>query len=108
MPNTPACSRPVLTSSSVNGLTIAVINFMSSSLLGERAGGGTHSSEIVCAFRVLALVPARCLALVVGAQSDGELAGQSDDRRDGQRVAEDGGGAHGLLHTQVETTTGDR
>src|SRR5690606_23477286 len=101
----PACSKPVLTSSSVNGLTIAVINFMSSCLLGERAGGGTHSSEIVCAFRVLGLVQARCLALVVGAQSDGVLDGQRDDRRDDQGVDEDGEGAHGLLDQQVETTT---
>src|SRR5215207_356048 len=103
MPSTPSCSRALLTSSSTNGLTIAVISFIGSALLsggrrhpgnrygrrGAEGGGRTaaaQAAELVGALGVLGLVHAGHLGLGLDPESDGGPDEQPEEQRGDERV----------------------
>src|ERR1700747_2572713 len=79
MPRVPTCSRLALMSSSVNGFTIAVISFISSTLFSRMDNNrtGADNRELVAALSVLRLVDARGLVLGVQTEPDRVLQKQS-------------------------------
>src|SRR5262245_9880178 len=125
MPSTPTCSSAAFTSSSVNGLMIAVTSFMGSAFLA-RLGGASRGDtrdprdtrcragervrrpvdrrraaadpgELVRALRVLALVDAGDLGLPEDPPAHGELDDQAEDQRAEEGVPEDRAGGDRLL-----------
>src|SRR6202040_1278678 len=82
MPRVPSCSRLALMSSSVNGFTIAVISFISSSLFSRMDNNrtGADNRELIAALSVLRLVDARGFVLGVQTEPDRVLQKQSYDK----------------------------
>src|SRR6201985_161579 len=82
MPRIPTCSRLALMSSSVNGFTIAVISFISSSLFSRMDNNrtGADNRELIAALSVLRLVDARGFVLDVQTKPDRVLQKQSYDK----------------------------
>src|SRR5580693_8087036 len=98
MPRVPTCSRLALMSSSVNGFTIAVISFISSSLFSRMDNNrtGADNRELIAALSVLRLVDARGFVFGVQTQPDGVLQKQSYDKCADARVREHARRADGL------------
>src|SRR4051812_3043947 len=119
MPSTPICSSAPFTSSSTNGLTIAVTSFIGSALLAcgdgllrqlrrrqrgrAEATAGAEAGEVVPGLGVLALVDAGDLALVADAQAGDGLDDVGEDQADDERVGQHGERTHGLAPQLVDT-----
>src|SRR5581483_1760955 len=89
MPRIPICSKPVLTSSSVNGLTIAVISFISCLLAGAghaQCRARSDTSEIVSGLSVFSLIDPEFLVFRFRAEAEDELHDEGDDQCDGERI----------------------